>query len=173
MQYAQTPMNSDMRVVCAWCQRVIRPGPDERTSHGLCLTCAEQHDLLDVERLEDFSRDELNRLPMGYVALDAAGCVLEYNAAEAELAGVDAEAVLGRNFFTDVAPCTQVREFEGEFRKLVQANELASHEVNFVFRFSRGAVMVVVDLTWQPELARGALIVRVQQDSEAEGSPAA
>ena len=41
-------------------------------------------------------------------------------------------AVIGRNFFSEVAPCTRVREFQGRFREGVEAGVL---EVTFGYRF--------------------------------------
>jgi len=29
-----------MKLVCAWCQKVIRDGPEEPVSHGICPECA-------------------------------------------------------------------------------------------------------------------------------------
>lgn len=31
---------SAQRVVCAWCGLVMRGGPPERISHGMCAACA-------------------------------------------------------------------------------------------------------------------------------------
>lgn len=28
-----------MKVICAWCGKVIQDGPDEPVSHGICLDC--------------------------------------------------------------------------------------------------------------------------------------
>jgi hypothetical protein len=38
--------------------------------------------------------------------VDASGTILKYNATEGAITGRDPKAVLGRNFFRDVAPCT-------------------------------------------------------------------
>ena len=29
-----------MKLICAWCQKVIRDGPEEPVSHGVCPECA-------------------------------------------------------------------------------------------------------------------------------------
>ena len=49
---------------------------------------------------------ELDTLPFGVVALGLDGTVEAYNVAEAKLAGLTPDRVIGRNFFTTVAPCT-------------------------------------------------------------------
>lgn len=37
-----------MKVICAWCQRLLRDGPAEPVSHGICSTCMER--LMCAER---------------------------------------------------------------------------------------------------------------------------
>ena len=49
---------------------------------------------------------ELDTLPFGVVAMALDGTVEHYNLAEGKLAGLKAERVIGKNFFTAVAPCT-------------------------------------------------------------------
>ena len=66
-----------------------------------------------MDRLPDAER---NRLPFGVVKLDTEGKILEYNMAEAEISGVRQQDVIGKNFFLDVAVCTQRPEFYGKFR---------------------------------------------------------
>ena len=60
----------------------------------------------DLSRL---SPSEIDALPFGYIALAPDGTIRKYNRYEADLARRDPQDVLGRNFFTEVAPCTQVR----------------------------------------------------------------
>ena len=49
---------------------------------------------------------QLDELPFGVVALALDGTVEAYNTFEARLAGLTPGRVIGRNFFTNVAPCT-------------------------------------------------------------------
>jgi photoactive yellow protein len=71
---------------------------------------------MKVERLDD--------LNFGAVQVDAAGRVLSYNRMEAEITGKQAKDVLGKNFFTDIAPCTQEAGFHGRFTAGVAAGNL-------------------------------------------------
>lgn len=48
----------------------------------------------------------LDALDVGVIALDNAGKVLAYNTFEQRLAGLCAGDVIGRDFFVEVAPCT-------------------------------------------------------------------
>jgi photoactive yellow protein len=56
-----------------------------------------------------------NDLPFGLVKLDSKGTILEYNMAEGEIAGVDAQWAVGKNFFDEVAICTKTAAFYGRF----------------------------------------------------------
>ena len=78
----------------------------------------------EIERIQGFGENELDRLPFGAIRLDREGKILSYNRTEAELAGRQKESVLGKSFFTEVAPCTNVREFAGRFREGVAKGSL-------------------------------------------------
>jgi photoactive yellow protein len=51
---------------------------------------------------------------------------------ESKLTGRDPKRVVGRNFFTDVAPCTNVQSFAGRFREGVAKGDM---HVVFPYRF--------------------------------------
>ena len=36
-------MTATMKVVCAWCKMVMRPGADENISHGCCCVCKNKY----------------------------------------------------------------------------------------------------------------------------------
>jgi photoactive yellow protein len=55
--------------------------------------------------LERASAGDLDGLAFGLVALAAGGIVEHYNLAEANLSGLTPARVVGRDFFTSVAPC--------------------------------------------------------------------
>lgn len=79
----------------------------------------------DVENvLGKMNEAQLNKLAFGAVELDASGRILKYNAVEGAITGRDPKAVVGKNFFTDVAPCTNRPEFKGVFDAGVRSNNL-------------------------------------------------
>lgn len=97
---------------------------------------------------------ELDQLPYGLICLDAQGRVVHYNDTESRLAQLPKERVIGRNFFTEVAPCTRVREFEGQFHELVRdPSRLRVRSFDFIFRFRHSEQHVTIVLT--PARARG------------------
>ncbi|MFP4282841.1 MAG: photoactive yellow protein [Opitutales bacterium] len=73
---------------------------------------------------------EIDALPMGAIQLDARGTILFYNSAEGQITGRNPKAVIGKNFFRDVAPCTNSPQFYGVFKAGVAAGNL-----NTVFQY--------------------------------------
>lgn len=76
------------------------------------------------ETLRHASEEQLNDAPFGIIRVDDEGVVEFFNRYESELSGMDPEEVMGRNFFTQVAPCTNNRLFRGRFKKGVRRGEL-------------------------------------------------
>jgi photoactive yellow protein len=61
-------------------------------------------DLIDV--LETLGAEGLDALGFGVIAMAADGVVVGYNDAESALSGLAKDKVIGRHFFSAVAPCT-------------------------------------------------------------------
>lgn len=88
--------------------------------------------LRDLENIDRMSAEELDALPFGAIRLDKDGKILAYNMTESKLTGRDPKRVIGRNFFNDVAPCTNVQAFAGRFREGVAKGDM---HVIFPYRF--------------------------------------
>ena len=88
--------------------------------------------LQELEKITRMSEQELDSLPFGAIRLDRDGKILSYNMTESRLTGRDPKRVIGRNFFTEVAPCTNVQGFAGRFREGVAKGEM---HVIFPYRF--------------------------------------
>ena len=121
-----------------------------------------------IERMASMSREELDRLPVGAIRLDRDGTILEYNAAEARLAQRDPADVIGRNFFTEVAPCTNVQEFAGRFREDV-GSDRPTVAFPYVFRFPERDVTVMVLLHFEPDSDSGSPGVVPDGSTEGDG----
>ncbi|EWH03836.1 photoactive yellow protein [Halomonas sp. BC04] len=79
----------------------------------------------DIENsLAKMDDKKLDSLAFGAIQLDASGKIMQYNAAEGSITGRDPKSVIGKNFFTDVAPCTQSKEFQGRFKEGVKNDDL-------------------------------------------------
>jgi len=88
-----------------------------------------------LDRLTD---EQLDQLPFGVIQVDAAGTIHKYNAAESRFSGRDPARVVGRDFFRDVAPCTNLPAFRGRFLEGVSRGDLHS-TFGFVFGFDEPA----------------------------------
>ena len=100
----------------------------------------------DIENvLAKMSATEVDQLAFGAVQLDAKGTILRYNAAEASITGRDAKGVIGKNFFRDVAPCTNSPTFKGVFDQGVQAGNLNTM-FEYVFDYKMAATKVKIHM---------------------------
>jgi photoactive yellow protein len=99
----------------------------------------------DLDRIDGMDDAAFDRLPFGAIELALDGTVLRYNDVESRLTGLAADRVLGRNFFREVAPCTQIQEFEGRFRAGIAAGDM-NEVFEFTFPFKRGATRVLIQL---------------------------
>lgn len=109
---------------------------------------------IDFGAVSRLSPEELDTLPYGLICLDAQGRVVHYNDTEARMARLPKGKVVGRNFFTEVAPCTRVREFEGQFQDLVRdPSRIRVRSFDFVFRFRHSEQHVTIVMT--PARTRG------------------
>jgi photoactive yellow protein len=88
--------------------------------------------LQTLQSVDAMSEAELDTLPFGAIRLDKEGKVLSYNATEAKLTGRDPKRVIDKNFFQQVAPCTNVQAFAGRFREGMAKKEM---HVIFPYRF--------------------------------------
>jgi len=102
-------------------------------------------DLYDPKRLDSLTREQLEDLPCGTIRVDENGIILFYSRAQAAIAQREPPMVLGRNFFTEVAPCTVVPEFYGRFRRGVLSGDLAT-SFEFVFDFEMEPVQVQITM---------------------------
>jgi len=70
----------------------------------------------DIENiLAKMTKTQLDKLAFSTIQLDKTGKILSYNATEGEITGRNPKEVIGKNFFTEVAPCTCRPEFYGAF----------------------------------------------------------
>jgi photoactive yellow protein len=98
-----------------------------------------------LSRVDGLSNAELDALPFGAIHLDLEGNILQFNEYEANLSNRRAPETVGRNFFRDVAPCTNVREFYGRFREGIERGGLnVSFDYRFAFRMAPRNVRVTL-----------------------------
>lgn len=74
--------------------------------------------------LPNLDRTQIDEIDIGLIKVTETGIIEIFNRYESEFSGVQREAAEGRNFFTQVAPCTNNRLFFGRFKKGVEKGEL-------------------------------------------------
>ena len=138
-------MSAEVTEKCPWCDAGI-PLP----TIGLCADCRN-----DASGLGNLSEDEMETLPYGIIKIDIEGTVLRVNESEQRFARLTSARAVGKNFFSDVAPCTQIVEFQGRFQSFLQSNRpveafwftyrFPDRQVNVLLQFVRvsdGAVVI-------------------------------
>lgn len=100
----------------------------------------------DIEtKLAGLSRADADLADFGIVKVDDEGRIELYNKYESDLAGVTPAAAEGRNFFTEIAPCTNNKLFFGRFQNGVAAGELDA-EFNYTFTYKLRPTNVAVHM---------------------------
>lgn len=95
--------------------------------------------------LSKLSNVEIDRLAFGAVQIDAGGKILKFNAAEATITGRNAASVIGKNFFTEVAPCTNTPNFKGVFDAGVKSGDLNAL-FEYVFDYNMAPTKVKIHM---------------------------
>ena len=95
--------------------------------------------------LAKLSPQEIDQLAFGAVQLDDKGTVLQYNAAESGITGRAKKDVIGKNFFRDVAPCTNAPKFKGVFDAGVRTNVLNTM-FEYVFDYKMNPTKVKIHM---------------------------
>jgi photoactive yellow protein len=87
-----------------------------------------------ADEIPMMAKDTLHDLPLGVIELDDEGNIIFYSKAESKLSGYKAEEVMGRHFFTDVAPCTNNRLVYRPFQEGI-LNGVLNMEVSYTFTY--------------------------------------
>ena len=95
--------------------------------------------------LPTMSRQQIDSLPFGVVKVSDNGIIELYNATESQLSGVAANQAEGKNFFTQVAPCTNNRIFFGRFSDGVSKSDL-NVKIAYTFTYKMRPTNVAVHM---------------------------
>lgn len=158
-----------MRCICAWCERVLREGEEGApTTHGICLECYPVATGAEVVSLPTLSREDFDALPYGAIRLDSENKIIAYNAAESELARRAPAEVMGKDFFKQVAPCTNVAELAGWLQLARKSGETRQTRLDFVFDFPFGREHVDIAILYDAPHAVAHVLVRVEARQTAD-----
>jgi len=98
-----------------------------------------------LRQADQLTAKDMDTLPFGMIQLDRTGRILKFNQTEANMARINRDRQLGKNFFDDVAPCTKVKEFYGRFLQGLRDRSLYE-TFGFVFKFDHGWRNVAITL---------------------------
>lgn len=84
-----------------------------------------------LTELENATTGALDAADFGVVRMKGDGAVLAYNVYESRLSGLSPEGVAGKNFFTQVAPCTNNFMVAERY----QAREALDAMLDYVFTY--------------------------------------
>ena len=98
-----------------------------------------------IASLSTMTRNQADSTPHGLVKLDDNGNVLLYNQWESSMSGVAINTAEGKNFFTQVAPCTNNRLCFGRFQDGIKSGSLDT-EFNYTFTYKMKPTNVVIRL---------------------------
>lgn len=110
---------------------------------ALAIAPAYDFDTVSAAELDAMSVAELDALPFGLIGLDEAGLVESYNAPEARYAGMQAAAVMGRHFFTAVAPCMNNALVAGRIEGAPALDATLDYVLTFRMRPTRVRVRLI------------------------------
>ena len=110
-------------------------------------------------RIESMDPVDLNMLPVSIITLALDGTILRYNRTEAGRSQRRAADQIGRNFFREVAPCTEDPLFEGRFRELALPDGHGTMEFDYTFAFPWGSEQVLISFLRAPEAPRIQVVV--------------
>lgn len=120
---------------------MVAAAPSAKKAQSVLL-----YDPLDIDNvLSQMAPDEINSLPFGVIKVDRKGKILVYNAAEGMISGRDPARVVGRNFFREIAPCTNRAGFLGRFVEGLKTGKLDT-QFKYLFDFRMRPTMVSVHL---------------------------
>ncbi|MBK8397221.1 MAG: photoactive yellow protein [Leptospiraceae bacterium] len=91
------------------------------------------------------SRDQADGADFGIIKVDDNGLILLYNRYESELAGVPVQKAENKNFFTQIAICTNNRLFFGRFKDGIAKGYL-DISFNYVFTYKMKPTNVIIQL---------------------------
>lgn len=104
----------------------------------------------DIDNILNREPQRAEYLPFGAILLDRAGRIQKYNKSEGLISGRDPSAVIGKNFFNDIAPCAKGKRFHGEFLKFHKTGSVNTM-FNYEFSYKGADVKVRIHLKSQPD----------------------
>jgi photoactive yellow protein len=150
-----------LKRVCCRCLEVLGTDHTQEpgVTHTFCLDGLPEVYPFEIESVADMTTEMIDALPYGFIRLDTDMRVIAYSQVESQLAQRPRESVMGRHFFEEVAPCTNVRELAGWLSETVRAGRPDTKRLNFIFDFPHGRQLVTISLVHDPSGGSSTLTV--------------
>lgn len=148
---------------CTWCQDFI-PIDLNNSISGMCMDCQGEFGEIDKYDITEIPRTFVDNLPFGNIILDPNNKIVRYNATEAKYTGYNPTVIEGKNFFTQVAPCAGVRNFQGELERLKEDGRNGQIEFKFEFTHPRFHSLVSILITYFSETSYSIVSIKKIKD---------
>lgn len=112
-----------------------------------------------INKLTKLTDTEYDQLPFGLVKLSNDGQVEFYNKYESELAGLQPDDVINRNFFTEIAPCTNNYMVAQKFLDESNLDEI----INYIFTYKLNPTKVTLRLLRHDQYKSGFFLVKLDE----------
>jgi photoactive yellow protein len=116
-----------------------------------------------LDLIPAMTRETADAQEFGVVQVDDAGVVLLYNRWESAMANVPVANAEGRNFFTQVAPCTNNRLVYDRFRDGIARGQLDT-EFSYTFTYRMRPTNVLIRMLRHPATRTNWVLVTLQSD---------
>lgn len=153
---------------CAWCNDFLTDEDEVQKSQAICSTCHKELSSLKVIKIEEISREFLDDLPYGNIILNPDDTVLRYNATEAKYTGYNPSKIEGRNFFSEIAPCTDSPDFKGKLDDFRAIGENGQHLFKFTFDNPHFKALVSILMTYYADSGYTVVSIRKIRDLDLE-----
>jgi photoactive yellow protein len=107
--------------------------------------------------LRSASSEMLDELDFGVVQMNLEGIISDYNAYESSLASISRNEAVGKNFFTQIAPCTNNNLIAGRFLSAPKKLDLI---IDYIFTYRVKPMFVKLRLIIDPEEQKQFLLVQ-------------
>lgn len=113
----------------------------------------------DLKNIAGMSRTQIDQLDYGVIEVESDGKIKLYNKYESELAGVKVSDAEGKNFFKEIAPCTNNSLFFGTFKEGVEKKDL-NHFFLYTFTYKMKPTNVNVHLYHDKDTGKNMILVK-------------
>ena len=109
--------------------------------------------------LEAMTDTELDALPFGVIQFSEKFVVQRYNRCEALNTGLNAERVIGRHVFTQLAQCMNNFMVAQRFEDAIATNTPLDAAIDYVLTWRMRPTPVLLRILWSPHASRSGFLV--------------